>query len=82
MVLILFFDTRHPGEPVLTVMSYPWALWWGLWLNPKGASFVLLYKQTRWGFVGMVRGRGGGALWLSLLISDGFVPRLGPIFRL
>lgn len=58
LVPILFFDTRHPGEPVLTVMPYSRALRWGLWLNPKGASFVLLYKQTRWGFVGMVRGRG------------------------
>lgn len=61
-------------------MPCPRALWWSLWLSPKGASFVPLYKQTRRGFVRMVLVRGwgteGAVAALSLLISAGFVTQL------
>ena len=50
----------------------PQALWWNLWPNPRDAGFVLLYKQTRWGFA-CGDARQGALARLSLLIRAGFV---------
>lgn len=58
------------------MMPCPRALWWGLWLSPKGAAlFRCINKQG-----GALCAWGGVQLWLrlSLVISAGFVTQLQP----
>lgn len=72
---ILCYKGRWGGRAYCDALSQGSVV--GPLAKPQGCCFVLLYKQTRRGFVRMV---GGVQLWLrlSLLISAGFVTQLQP----
>lgn len=56
-------------------LPHPGTHCWDLWPNPRDAGFVLLYKQTRWGFA-HGDARQGALAGDSLLIRAGFVLQL------